>query len=59
METCCIPEIQRTINKQGGLSDEGLVPRIFYPKTGATQLSLFEEPAAYPVGTGAAENLEI
>jgi very-short-patch-repair endonuclease len=59
METYCIPEIQRTINKQGGLSDEGLVPRIFYPKTGATQLSLFEAAASYTVDTGAAENLEL
>jgi len=59
METYCLPEIQKTINKQGGLSDEGLVPRIFYPKTGATQLSLFEEAASYTVDTGAAENLEL
>jgi very-short-patch-repair endonuclease len=59
METYCLPEIQKTINNQGGLSDEGLVPRIFYPKTGATQLSLFEEAAPYRVDTGASENLEL
>jgi hypothetical protein len=59
MDTYCIPEIQKTINNQGGLSDEGLVPRIFYPKTGATQLSLFEEAAPYRVDTGASENLEL
>jgi len=59
METYCLPEIQKTINNQGGLSDEGLVPRIFYPRTGATQLSLFEEAARYTVDTGAAENLEL
>ena len=59
METYCLPEIQQTINNQGGLSDESLVPRIFYPRTGATQLSLFEEAAPYTVDTGAAENLEL
>jgi very-short-patch-repair endonuclease len=59
MDTYCIPEIQKTINNQGGLSDEGLVPRIFYPKTGTTQLSLFEGAASHTVDTGAAENLEL
>jgi hypothetical protein len=34
------------------------VPRIFYPKIGATQLSLFEEKGAYTVDAGAEENLE-
>jgi len=59
MQTYCLPEIQKTINKQGGLSDEGLVPRIFYPKTGATQLTLFERATPYlVVDTGIAENLE-
>jgi hypothetical protein len=54
------PEIQRTINNQGGLSDEGLVPRIFYPKTGATQITLFERATPYlVVDIGAAENLEL
>jgi hypothetical protein len=48
---------RKSINKQGGLSDEGLAPH-FYPKTGATQLSLFAEAASYAVDTGAAENLE-
>jgi len=59
MEIYCLPEIQRTINNQGGLSDEGLVPRIFYPKTGATQFSLFEETGSYTVDTAAEENLEL
>jgi very-short-patch-repair endonuclease len=59
MESYCLPEIQKTINNQGGLSDEGLVPRLFYPKTGVTQLSLFEERGGYTVDTGAAENLEL
>jgi hypothetical protein len=58
METYCLPEVQETINNQGGLSDEGLMPRIFYQKTGATQLSLFEEKGAYTVDTSAEENLE-
>ena len=59
MEAYCLPEIQKTINNQGGLSDEGLVPRIFYTKTSSTQLSLFEEAASYNVDTCAAENLEL
>jgi len=59
MDTYYLPEIQKTINNQGGLSDEGLVPRIFYPKTGATQLSLFVETAPYTVDTCAEENLEL
>ncbi|MBN2549936.1 MAG: DUF559 domain-containing protein, partial [Anaerolineales bacterium] len=57
MESYCVPEIQKAINGLGGLSDEGLVPRIFYPQAGATQMSLFEEAAPYD--TGAAENLEL
>lgn len=59
MEAYCLPEIQSAINNQGGLSDEGLVPRVFYPKAGATQLSLFEEATYYAVDTGAVENLEL
>jgi very-short-patch-repair endonuclease len=59
METYCLPEIQKTINNLDGLSDEGLAPRIFYPKIGATQLSLFEKAASYSVDIDAAENLEI
>ncbi len=59
MEAYCIPEIQNAINSLGGLSDEGLVPRIFYPKTGATQLSLFEDAASYSVDIGLEENLEV
>jgi hypothetical protein len=60
MEAYCLPEIQKAIQNQGGLSDDGLVPRIYYPKTGDIQFSLFE--AASPdiaVDTGAAENLEL
>jgi hypothetical protein len=33
--------------------------RVFYPKTGATQFSLFEGSASYAVNYGAEENLEI
>ena len=58
VETYCLPAIQKAINTQGGLNDESLVPRIFYPKAGATQLSLFEEAAVYSIDTGAEENLE-
>jgi very-short-patch-repair endonuclease len=44
----CIPRIQETINRLGGLSDDGLVPRKFYPKAdGIQQLSLFENKTDY------------
>ncbi|MEW5938104.1 MAG: DUF559 domain-containing protein [Chloroflexota bacterium] len=44
----CIPRIQETINRLGGLSDDGLVPRKFFPNAdGAQQLSLFESQAEY------------
>lgn len=41
----CVPQIKATINRLGGLSDEGLVPRVFHnlPDGGATQLSLFDQ----------------
>jgi very-short-patch-repair endonuclease len=46
----CIPRIQETINRLGGLSDDGLVSRKFYPKAdGVQQLSLFESKADYIV----------
>ncbi len=39
----CISRIEKTINKLGGLSSDGLVPRKFYPDDGETQqLSLFD-----------------
>lgn len=59
MQTYCLPKIQKTINNKGGLSDEGLVPRKFYPETGVTQLSLFEGKGEYGVDAGAEENLEM
>ncbi len=59
MATSCLPEIQKMINNQGGLSDEGLVSRIFYPRTGATQFTLFEETSPYTVDTSAEANLEL
>lgn len=37
---------------------EALVPRLFYPRTGATQLGLFEERGGYTLDAGAAENQE-
>lgn len=58
METYCIPEILNTINSQGGLSDDGLVPRIFYSEAGSTQLSMFEQTASYHINICADENLE-
>ncbi len=57
----CIKEVQETINDLGGLSDEGLVPRIFYQQGNQPiqQLSMFEPRAPYHLDSGAAENLEM
>lgn len=47
----CLPQIKQMINRLGGLSDEGIVPRKFYERPGssAEQLSLFEEPVEYDI----------
>lgn len=46
----CIPHIQKTINKLGGLIDDGFVSRKFYPNAdNAQQLSLFENKGKYMV----------
>jgi len=44
IDSYCLGKIQETIKHLDGLSDEGLVPRVFYTLTGKTvqQLSLFE-----------------
>lgn len=44
-----IATIQENINRLGGLRDEGMVPRVFYPKNQAQQLSLFEGKAGYQI----------
>lgn len=46
MSTYCLGKIQETINKLGGLNDEGMVPRKFFssPGVSAQQLNLFEKP---------------
>jgi very-short-patch-repair endonuclease len=62
----CVSEVQKTIATLAGLSDDGLVPRVFL-KDGAQvvqQLSLFESGAEYKLknakfDSGAAENLEV
>ncbi len=43
--TYCVNEITRTVNHLGGLSDDGLVPRVFYNLPGGTteQLTLFDK----------------
>ena len=48
----CCGKIQETINRLGGLSDEGLVPRVFFTYGGGTaqQLSLFEAAGDYEAG---------
>ncbi len=44
----CVPCIQETINRLGGLEADGMVPRKFYPKVyGSQQLNLFNEKADY------------
>jgi very-short-patch-repair endonuclease len=48
-ESYCLGKIQETINSLGGLTDEGMVPRIFYPQDNAQQMSLFEEPGEYQI----------
>ena len=48
-ETYCLGKIQETINTLGGLTNEGMVPRIFYPQNNAQQMSLFEEAGEYQV----------
>ena len=63
MQGYCIQEVEKTINTLGGLSDNGLVPRVFYQQGNQTiqQLSLFEKSAAYNYNklySGAEENLE-
>ncbi len=56
----CINEVKETINNLKGLSDEGLVPRIFYQQSNQSvqQLSMFEPRVPYHLDSGAAENLE-
>ena len=57
----CVPSILKTIDTLGGLTDEGLVSRIFYTTSSGTaeQLTLFEGKAEYHVDSGAAYNLEL
>jgi very-short-patch-repair endonuclease len=59
MEAYCLPEIQKAINTQGGLSDEGLVSRLYYPRSGATQFSMFEKATTYRADICAVDNLEL
>ena len=66
MQRYCIQEIQRSINKLDGLSDEGLVPRVFVKEGDHViqQLSMFEAKEEYKLrnlnyDSGAAVNLEI
>lgn len=51
LTTYCLPNITGTINRLGGLSDEGLIPRIFFSEPTGTgqQLSLFEEQEPYEI----------
>lgn len=47
----CVPAITETVNRLGGLSDDGLAPRRFMatPEGIGTQLALFEDGADYDV----------
>jgi very-short-patch-repair endonuclease len=49
----CIPSVMKTMNRLGGLSTEGLIPRKFDPDIpdAPRQLTLFEAPAEYDVDT--------
>jgi very-short-patch-repair endonuclease len=60
MADYCVKEIETTINNLSGLSEEGLVPRIFYQQGNQSvqQLSMFEGKVPYNLYSGAAENLE-
>jgi hypothetical protein len=62
----CVREVQRTITTLDGLSDDGLVPRVFVKEGDHViqQLSMFEPKGEYKVkneklDSGAAANLEI
>jgi very-short-patch-repair endonuclease len=57
----CMPDVLKTVDTLGGLSDEGLVPRIFYTTLEGTaqQLALFEQKGEYKVDSGAEYNLEL
>jgi hypothetical protein len=59
METYCNLIIKNTINNLGGLKNEGLVPRIFYPQNKAIQKNLFDELGHYNFNVGLYENLEL
>jgi very-short-patch-repair endonuclease len=48
-ETYCIRKIEEMANRLGGLKEEKLVPRKFFPKPGAQQPSLFETEAEYRI----------
>jgi very-short-patch-repair endonuclease len=59
MDSYCIPVIKKSINNQGGLTDEGLVPRIFYHQNNAIQKSLFDEAVPYIHNILVDENVEM
>ena len=61
MGSYCVRKIQGLVNELDGLSDEGLVPRIFYPQAGENvqQLSMFERAAlAYKIEEAAPPEYE-
>ena len=57
----CIEAIMKTINTLKGLSDDGLVSRVFYKSGGQIiqQLGLFENKGSYSLDSGAQTNLDI
>jgi very-short-patch-repair endonuclease len=56
----CLREVRNTITTLKGLSDDGLVPRVFYQQGNQSiqQLSMFEQKAVYGLYSGATDNLE-
>ena len=47
--TYCVPKIEATINRLGGLDENSLAPRKFYelPEGSAQQLAFFEQESDY------------
>jgi very-short-patch-repair endonuclease len=54
----CLGKIEEMINRLGGLTDEGVVPRIFFPQSNAQQLSLFEQSGEYLIDDGELSDLD-
>jgi very-short-patch-repair endonuclease len=54
----CMGKIEEVINRLGGLADESVVPRIFFPQSNAQQLSLFEQSGKYLIDDSEPSDLD-